>query len=449
MLRAILILVVVLLAGCKTAEEPKTTAIIGAVLIDGNGGPPIPDSAVIVSGSTIRAAGPRATVPIPAGSEKVDASGKYLVPGLMDLHVHLGSRAGTQFVASDYTRERVVQNLNAYLYFGITTVRSVGTDREAGFEVRKAQREQAATANAASLGARLFTAGRGFTSKGGHPAQEVGEIARQTDDPADARRQVGELAGQQVDLIKIWIDDLGGRQPKVRDDVIEAILDEARKHNIPVIAHIYSLKQTEHFLHHGGSGIVHMIRDTEDIPEAFVTELREKKIVFTPTLVRQELGWLYAEKPQLLDDPEAARSVGADIVEQVRKATAGKKPGAIERLEFDRAVRNSRKLASAGVLIATGSDGGSGIDFPGLMSHREIEILREGGFSASEALTAATKNSATALEKQNELGTVEAAKRADLLLLDANPLDDVRNLRKISRIMQDGRWVDRGSLLPK
>ena len=447
--RPTLISVVVLLAalaGCKTVEEPKATAIIGAVLIDGNGGPPVPDSAVIVSGSQIRAAGPRATVPIPAGSEKVDASGKYLVPGLMDLHVHLGSRAGTQFVASDYTRERVVQNLNAYLYFGITTVRSVGTDREAGFEVRKAQREHAA--GGASLGARLFTAGRGFTAKGGHPAQEVGEIARQTDDPADARRQVGELAAQQVDLIKIWIDDLGGRQPKVRDDVIEAILDEAKKHNIPVIAHIYSLKQTEHFLHHGGSGIVHMIRDTEDIPEAFVTELREKKIVFTPTLVRQELGWLYAEKPQLLDDPEAARSVGADIVEQVRKATAGKKPGAVERLEFDRAVRNSRKLAAAGVLIATGSDGGSGIDFPGLMSHREIEILREGGFSASEALTAATKNSAIALGKRNELGTVEAGKRADLLLLDANPLDDVRNLRKISRIMQDGRWVDRGSLLP-
>ncbi len=427
----------VFLAACKPAGEPSTKAIIGAVLIDGNGGPPIADSVVVVAGTQIRAAGPRAGVPIPAGSEKIDASGKYLAPGLMDLHVHLGSRAGPGFVAADYTREQVEKNLNAYLYFGVTTVRSVGTEREAGFQVRKAQRDGAA------LGARLFTAGRGFTARGGHPAQEVGEIARQTDDPAEARKQVAELASQQVDLVKIWIDDLHGKQPKVRNDVIEAILDEARKFGIPVVAHIYSLAETEHFFRHGGAGFVHMIRDTEDIPGALIDQLRDRKVVFTPTLVRQELGWLYAEKPRLLDDPDAARTAGADIVAAVRQATAGQKASAPSRTEFDRAVRNSRKLASAGVLIAVGSDGGSSIDFPGLMTHREIEILREAGFSPGEALTAATRNGAIGLGKLDELGTIEHGKRADLLLLDADPLEDVRNLRRISRIMKDGQWINR------
>src|SRR6185369_13265363 len=113
-----------------------------------------------------------------------------------DLHVHLGTRGGPGFNAADYTRERVEKNLNAYLYYGVTTVRSVGTERDAGFAVRKAQRD------GSLLSARLFTAGRGFTAVRGHPSQEVGEIARQTDDPDDARKQVAELAAQQVDCIK-------------------------------------------------------------------------------------------------------------------------------------------------------------------------------------------------------------------------------------------------------
>src|SRR5258705_9311292 len=114
------------LTGCKLNEETKVKAIIGAVLIDGNGGPPITDSVVVISGSRIRSAGLRANVPIPAEADKINGSGKFLVPGLIDLHIHPGSRSG-QFHAADYTRERIEKNLNAYLYFGVTSVRSMGT----------------------------------------------------------------------------------------------------------------------------------------------------------------------------------------------------------------------------------------------------------------------------------------------------------------------------------
>src|SRR5216684_1728050 len=129
------------LTGCKLNEETKVKAIIGAVLIDGNGGPPITDSVVVISGSRIRAAGLRANVPIPAGSDKINGSGKFLTPGLIDLHVHLGTRGGPGFQAAEYTRERVEKNLNSYLYYGVTTVRSVGTERDAGFAARKAERD--------------------------------------------------------------------------------------------------------------------------------------------------------------------------------------------------------------------------------------------------------------------------------------------------------------------
>jgi imidazolonepropionase-like amidohydrolase len=443
-MRAILpICLLVTLAGCKASEESKVKAIIGAVLIDGNGGPPITDSVVVISGSRIRSAGMRANVPIPQEADKINGAGKFITPGLIDLHVHLGTRGGPDFKASDYKRERIEKNLNAYLYFGVTTVRSVGTDREAGFAVRKAQRD------GALLTARLFTAGRGFTAPHGHPSQEIGDIARQTDDPDDARRQVGELASQQVDCIKIWVDDLHGTAPKIKPAVTDAIIEEARKFNIPVTAHIATLADTQHLVNAGAAGFLHMVRDTEEIDQDFVAKLRALKIPFAPTLVRQELGWLYAEHPERLNDPDVARTIEPEIIDAVRNATRGKQGDARSREDYAKAVRNTKRMAAAGVPIGVGSDGGSGIDFPGLMTHRELELLVEAGLSPVDVLTAATRTGALALRKLDELGTIEPGKRADLLLLSANPLEDVRNFRKIEQVMLEGEWVDRNKLVVK
>ena len=426
--------------GCKPPEESLQKAIIGAVLIDGSGGPPLSNSVVIVAGSRIRAIGNRANMPIPAGVEKIDGMGKFLVPGLIDLHVHLGTHAGASYKASDYTGERIEDNLNTYLYFGVTAVRSMGTDRQAAFDVRKAERE------GQLLTARLFTAGRGFTAPGGHPSQEVGDVVIQTNSPEEARRQVDMLAAQQVDAIKIWVDDLGGKAPKIKPAVVDAILDEARKYNVPVTAHIYSLADTEHLVQAGAAGFLHMIRDTEDIDPAFIARLRDLRVVFAPTLVRQELGWLFAEHPELLDGQDVVRSVDAGAIDAAKQAARASHVPPPEREEFERAKRNTRKLAAGGVLIGVGSDGGSALDFPGLMTHREVELLVDAGLSPMDAIVAASRNGALALRKGDELGTIEPGRRADLLLVSVNPLEDVRNLRKIDRLMLDGEWVDRAAL---
>ena len=410
------------------------------MLIDGTGGPPISNSVVIVAGTRIRAIGNRANMPIPAGVEKINGAGKFLVPGLIDLHVHLGTRAGVEYKNADYTRQRIEENLNTYLYFGVTAVRSMGTDRQAAFDVRKAERD------GQLLTARLFTAGRGFTAPRGHPSQEVGDVVIQTDSPEEARWQVDLLAAQQVDAIKIWVDDLGGKAPKIKSAVIDAILDQARKYNIPVATHIYSLADSEHLVQAGAAGFLHMIQDTENIDPVFIARLRDLRLVFAPTLVRQELGWLYAEHPQMLDEPDVARTVNAGSIDAARQAARSNHVTQAERQDFERAMRNTRKLAAGGVLIGVGSDGGSRLDFPGLMTHREIELLVEAGLSPMDAIVAATRNGAAALRKANELGTVEPGRLADLLLVSANPLEDVRNLRKIDRLMLNGEWVERAAL---
>ena len=439
----VLVVAALCMFGCKPPEESQQKAIIGAVLIDGTGGPPLSDSVVIVAGSRIRAVGNRANMPIPAGVEKINGMGKFLVPGLIDLHVHLGTRSGPKFSVADYTRERLEHNLNGYLYYGVTTVRSMGTDRQAAFDVRKAERDgQLLTAN-------IFTAGRGFTAPGGHPSQEVGDVVIQTNSPEDARKQVDTLAAEQVDAIKIWVDDLAGTAPKIKPAVIDAILDEARKFNIPVTAHIYSLADTRHLVSAGAAGFLHMIQDTEDIDPAFIAQLRDLRTVFAPTLVRQELDWLYAEHPELLDDPDVARSVDADVIAAAKQTAAASHPTPSDRQNYGRAVRNTGKLAAAGVPIGLGSDGGSSLDFPGLMTHRELELLVQAGLTPMDVIVAATRTGALALRKTDELGTIEPGRMADLLLVSANPLEDVRNLRKIDRIMLHGEWVDRDHLVLK
>jgi imidazolonepropionase-like amidohydrolase len=438
-----LVLTALFVDGCKPPEESIQKAIIGAVLIDGTGGPPISDSVVIVAGSRIRAVGNRANMPIPAGVEKISGMGRFLLPGLIDLHVHLGTRAGPRYIDAEYTRQRVEQNLNTYLYFGVTSVRSMGTDRQAAFDIRKAERD------GQLLTARLFTAGRGFTAPRGHPSQEVGDVVIQTNSPDDARKQVTALASQQVDAIKIWVDDLGGTAPKIKPTVIDAILDEARKFNIPVTAHIYSLSDTQHLVSAGAAGFLHMIQDTEDIDAAFIARLRDLRIVFAPTLVRQELDWLYTEHPRMLNDPELARVEDADVITAVRQAAQVNHATPDERRDFERAMRNTARFAAGGVLIGVGSDGGSTMDFPGLMTHREMELLVGAGLSPMDVIVAATRNGALGLRKQDDLGTIEPGRLADLVLVSANPLEDVRNLRKIDRVMVHGEWVDRAHLALK
>src|SRR5262249_3352503 len=245
---------------------------------------------------------------------------------------------------------------------------------------------------------------------------------------------------------KMWVDDGHGHAPKIKPAVTDAILEEARRFNIPVSAHIATLADTKHLVNAGAAGFLHMVRDTEDIDQEFLAKLRALKIPFTPTMVRQERAWLYTEHPERLNDPDVARTIEPDIVEAVKKATQAKQASAQNREDYARAVHNTKRMAAAGIPIGGGADGGAARDFPGLMTHRELGLLVEAGLSPVGVGPAATRTGALALRKLDELGTIEAGKRADLLLLNANPLEDVRNFRKIDQVMLDGEWVDRAGL---
>ena len=325
-----------LMTGCKPSnEEPGVKAIVGAVLMDGTGGPPISDSVVTIEGSRIRAVGNRASLPVPADSDKIDGSGKFLVPGLIDLQAPLNTSADGK-----RTERSIEQDLNRYLATGVSSVLSPGGgDLE---KVRQAERQ------GGLLTTRLFILGR----PGAHP-------------------DIAELTGRSG---------------------AGSIVEEARTDRIPLFADIFSLADARFGLESGAGAFLHVIRDNAAIDPAFITRLRDLQVVFVPVLAQV--------------------------------ASAG---------ELDLAKRNIRRLADGGVLIGVGSGGDI---------HREMELLAEAGLSPADVLLAATRDNAKALRQLDQLGTIEPGKLADLLLVSANPAEDIRNLRAIDRIMLNGQWMD-------
>ena len=445
---AYLLLASCLLLGSCTRPEPKSAAtssvmvIDGAQVWDGSGGAPIREGVVVVSEGRIQAVGPRGSVRIPEGATVIPGSGKTVIPGLINAHGHVGMTRGLKASRENYTEENVLAQLRQYALYGVTTVLSMGTDFEPMFKVRgpaKAGETPRATA---------LTAGRGFTGKGGYPAVLPGNagVPREVDSVEEARRHVQELAQQKVDVVKIWVDDHWGHYQKIRPELYRAIIDEAHKHQLRVMAHIFYLEDAKQLVAAGLDGLAHSVRDRE-IDDALIRALKEKKTFAIPTLVREESTFIYAQPPAFLDDPFFSRRVDPDIIRQLKDPAYGarvksdpdfsKFPGQLKMGQ-----KNLKKLWDAGVPIAFGSDTGPPARFQGFFEHRELELMVEAGLTPAQALQVATSNAAAALRLSPDFGTLAAGKRADLILLDADPLADIRNTRKINKVWIGGREVE-------
>jgi imidazolonepropionase-like amidohydrolase len=284
------------LCACKPSVESHMKAIIGAVLIDGQGGPPVSNSVVVVAEDRIRAAGPSSVVPIPAEADKIDGSGKCLVPGLVD--VYTGPQTATDFTA-------------------------------------------------------------------GHPAS-----------PEEARARVADLAKNGAPTIQLW---------KLAPAVSDAVMEAARGAGISVTGHISTLEEAEFLVKSGVSGLVGMICDTEKLDPDFLARLRDLRIFFAPWFAQGVAN-------------------GAPVCGP--------------------AARNTLRLYQAGVPMALASFQGDLV--------RAAEFLADAGVPPLDVIVAATRNGAVAIHQDQERGTIQAGKRADLLLLSANPGEDIRNLRKVA-----------------
>ena len=403
---AVLPLIALLWACAPGSDAPESTAVAyqGARVIVGDG-TVIDDAVFVVDDGLFTQVGAQGAVEIPDGAARMDLGGKTVMPAIVNAHLHL-----------DPERDARTGQLQHMAYYGASLVVSLGHDEgDAPFEMRN---------EIVPDGARSQTAGRGITT----PEPGRSEVPYWVTTDEEARDAVRELAAQQVDIVKIWVDDRGGQYERLSPELYGAVIDEAHTNGLRVTAHVFRLEDAKGLLRAGIDAFAHGIRDM-DVDDELVDLWRERPdVVLVPNLpgpgVVEEFDWLSGTVP-------------ADRVAEMNAGSTDR-PAAQE--SFGIQARNLVRLGQEGVKVAFGTDGSS----PWAV-HQELADMVRTGMSPGDVIVAATGTSAEFVGA-DDLGTVEAGKSADFLILDANPLDDITNTRAISAVYLGGVAVDRDGL---
>jgi imidazolonepropionase-like amidohydrolase len=419
--------------------QAQVTALTHATVIDGTGQPALSDRTVVIEGGTIRAVGPAANLKIPAGASTVDLTGKFLIPGIINLHAHLGLTKGLIADASNHTRENIESDLRTYATYGVTTVVSLGHDNETVIAVRDEQRRSKLA------GARVFTAGTGFSVKNGYPlaiAPFVKGLAFEVADASEAAAYVDSLAKMRVDLVKMWVDDNRGKLPKLTPEIWRSAIRQAHRHGLKVFAHLWDLEDARGLAADGIDVIAHSIRD-EEVDADLIASLKRSKVTVVNTISRERSLFAYASGPEWLDDPFFTKGVTPEVIRELKSGPFRKKqasdPRALDlnRRAFNMDVRNLKRLSDAGVRIGFGTDSGQPGRFPGFFEHWEMELMVQTGLTPMQVIQSFSRNAAAALGAKS-LGTIEPGMVADFIVLDRDPLQDIRNTRAIHAVYLGG-----------
>lgn len=395
------------LAVVQPVMAQATTAFTGATLIDGTSRAPTPNATLVVRDGRIVAVGPAAAVPIPAGATRIALDGRFVMPGLINAHGHVNGPA----------------DLDTYAAHGVTTVYSLGGEPASVFTARAQQ-------NTPTLArARVFVAG---------PVLTPGTVE-------EARTMVAAVAAQKVDIVKIRVDDNLGTAAKMPREVYRAVIQEAHARGLRVAVHFYYLADAKDLLDAGADFMAHSVRD-QSVDTAFPRDLRTRNVCYSPTLMREVSTFVYESTPAFFTDSLFLAHANPQWVAMMREparqaSTRTSASAATYKAQLPVASRNLKALSDVGVVIAMGTDTGPTGRFQGYFELMELEMMVEAGLTPQEALRAATIDAAKCMRIDRDLGTLEAGKWADFVVLDASPLERISNVRRIRSVWIAGNRV--------
>lgn len=403
------------------AATAQTTAFVGGRVIDGTGAV-IDNGTVIVTGARITAVGPAST-PVPAGAARVDLKGKTILPGLINAHGHVPATTGLRTDQAAYTRDNLLRQLRTYAMYGVTTVFSLGDDQAEGFRLRDEN-------PAAVDRAKIFVAG---TVIGGNT-------------PEEARANAAKVVEMKPDILKIRVDDNLGTSRKMPEAAWRAVIADADARKLPLAVHIYYLADAKATLAAGADLIAHSVRDVP-VDDQFINELKSRNVCYSPTLTREISTFIYDATPSWVDDPFFLKGAEKGVPEQLKdpkrqeqiRNSAAWKQGQQYKASLEVAKKNLKTLADRGVRIAMGTDTGPPARFQGFFEHLELEMMVESGLTPMQVIVSATGDAARCHGKAGQFGTLAAGAAADLLILNANPLDNIRNMRNIDAVWINGK----------
>ena len=419
-------------------SRPAAVLYEGARLITVDGGAPIERSAFLVENGRFTRVGGQGDLQPPPAAARVDLTGKTVIPALIDAHSHIGYMKDLTSGPQNYTRENILDHMHRFAYFGVAASQAMGSDfGELPFQLR----EELAAGKYPDA-ARFLTAGRGLAPLEEISPNNMRHAAYVVTTVQGARADVQELAQRKVPLIKMWVDSRGGTIKTLTPDLYGAILKEAHKHGLRVAVHATGPDDAKALLRAGIDVFAHMISDVDEELVALFKQHPGTAILLALSGPRRVVSapWINPPHPLIRDTVSPAQIARL----QNRLATPATDA---DRRAWDRLARGVRLLSAAGVKIGVGTDGGgqTGDQFVGWTMHAELENMVAAGMTPAQVLISATRNSAEILGL-TDLGAVAAGKSADFVILDANPLEDITNTRRIAKVFLRGREVDREKL---
>ncbi len=397
-------------------------------------------------------------------AEVVEGAGKTLLPGLVDVHVHLSSPGGISTSTGDYdVKKSIPHSAAALLYSGVIAARSTGD----GLDDSRTVRDQ--IANGSKLGAQLFICGPMFTAEGGHGAEFIqnvpagvremvkAQIVRTPKTPEEARRQVRELQAAGVDGIKAILEagwGAGMLYDRLDLLLVRSVAEEARAQKLPLATHTGDARDVTDAVEVGSTSIEHgSWRD--ELPDTLLERMVRQGVYLDPTMaVAEAYAQFFAGKADTLNNSLVQQVVLGTVLQGTRDfvtsgkgADAGK--AALFRAALERGRSNLLRAWKAGVPLVMGSDSGNPLVFPGPSLHRELQLWVQAGIPAPAALMAATANGAKLLRAQDRFGSIRKGMEADLLLVDGNPLEDISATERISLVVFKGERIRRAGLFEK